>query len=175
MKALIIDKINNLDFNALRDKVSRGEINTLSFFSDSASNCAAIIEANRISVSTNIRCTLCKDSVENAARLGCQSITLVDDQAHRLEYSFGVDVLKFKPLLRELAELCHSYNIRCGVATDFRHENILHAQDCGADFVEVDFAKYNEHKEHYDLAIEIAHERELDIVKKSDSNLVIIK
>jgi pyridoxine 5'-phosphate synthase PdxJ len=95
------------------------------------------------------------------------AIVIKEDQRTKLEYSFGVDVLKFKSELRDFFSKCHVLNIKCGISTDYRHENILHAQDAGADFAEIDFSLYNKEKNDYDLALEIAKERGFEIVKKN--------
>ena len=94
------------------------------------------------------------------------SIVIDEDPRTKLEYSFGVDVLKFKNELRNFFSKCHAMNIKCGVSTDYRHENILHAQDAGADFAEIDFSGYEKNKADYDLALEIADERNFKIIKK---------
>lgn len=91
------------------------------------------------------------------------SIVFVSDAAHRLEYSFGIDVLKYKPLIRDYVQRAKASGISCGVETDFRHENILHAGDCGADFVEIDVSAYTDYRDHYALGIEIANERGIGV------------
>lgn len=90
-------------------------------------------------------------------------VVLAADEQHRLEYSFGIDVLKYKPLIRQYIQLLSAENIKTGIETDFRHENILHAGDCGADFVVIDVSNYLEYREHYALGIEIANERGIGV------------
>ena len=92
-----------------------------------------------------------------------QCVVIAADPAHRLEYSFGVDVLKFKPQIRDFVAALSAAGIPCGIETDYRHENILHAGDCGVQFVEIDASEYHKFGEHYHLAIEIANERGIQV------------
>lgn len=103
------------------------------------------------------------DFLEQAIAARPDYVVFVANEDTRLEYSFGIDVLKFKPLLREYVGVASAAGISCGVATDFRHENILHAGDCGADFVEIDVSNYMEYRDHYALGIEIANERGIGV------------
>ncbi len=110
-----------------------------------------------------LRGPLMPDFLADALQVHPDAVVFVADAAHRLEYSFGIDVLKHKPLIREYIAKAAALGICCGVETDFRHENILHAGDCGADFVEIDVDNYLEYREHYILGIEIANERGIGV------------
>lgn len=112
-----------------------------------------------------LRGPLAPDTIERAIEAHPDFLVFVADEPHRLEYSFGIDVLKFKPQIRECVDTAKRQipGTRCGLETDFRHENILHAGDCGADFVEIDVSNYLEYREHYALGIEIANERGIGV------------
>lgn len=111
-----------------------------------------------------LRGPLALDFVEQAIAARPDAVVFVADTEHRLEYSFGIDVLKYKQLIRKYIELLSAEKIKTGIETDFRHENILHAGDCGADFVEINTDNYLQYREHYILGIEIANERGIGVV-----------
>lgn len=116
-----------------------------------------------------LRGPLTPDFLGEARSLDVGEVVFVADPAHRLEYSFGIDVLKYKPLIRQYVGEIKALGRRCGIETDFRHENILHAGDCGVDFVEIDVSNYLEHRDHYALGIEIANERGIGVVVSGDN------
>ena len=174
IQGLIVDADNELSINSLRS-INPSEYR---FVSVLAENLNFVTNGNLPSesdVKLNIRCNFASENLSAAFSAQPHSITIIPDNEHILEYSFGVDVLKFKPQIREIINRCHSYNIKCGVATDFRHENILHAGDCGADFVEIDYYQYDNNKAQYKLAEEIAKEREIILIKKEKNTLTYFK
>jgi len=111
-----------------------------------------------------LRGPLTPDFLRDALKEHPQRVVVTADDTHRLEYSFGVDVLKFKPQIRDFVRELSDAGIECGVETDFRHENILHAGDCGAAFVEIDVSNYLPMRQHYIQGIEIANERGIGVV-----------
>lgn len=174
IQGLIVDADNDLSFKSL-ESVNISEYRFISVFAEKLDFVKNRCLSPKSDVKLNIRCNFAPENLSAAISARPHSVTIVADKEHILEYSFGVDVLKFKPQIREIINCCHNYNIKCGVSTDFRHENILHAGDCGADFVEIDYNQYDNNIEQYKLTEEILKERDLDLIKKEKNTLTYFK
>lgn len=166
-EGFVIDDVNSLSVNALRDMALQ-DSTILSIRwnlenSDAVHNLMAQYPGR-----FHVRGPICEDFVKFCLANSPKGITVEGSGKFRLEYSFGLDVLKFKPQLRDF--FSHFQDIDyLAVETDFRHENILHAGDCGAGVVEICVSDYLKDREHYIDGIEVASMRDMQVAVMGDT------
>ncbi|MCQ2253651.1 MAG: hypothetical protein MJZ61_09390 [Bacteroidales bacterium] len=170
-KGIIINELNKLTFNYFRDNLMP-EYDVISILwtkeNEQLLQKVLLLSPSKI----NIRGSLDHEFFRFCNVVRPKSVTIEGSGDYRLEYSFGLDVLKYKGLLMEFlgsigCEGCH------GVCTDFRHENVLHSGDAGASFVEMEVRDYDANRDYYRDAIEVAAMRDMKVRVSGDTSSII--
>lgn len=170
-KGIIIKDLSKLTFSELRDSVLPAyDVVSICWTTKYADVIRKIMPLAPQKI--NLRGSLDHEFFRFCSLILPKSVTIEGTGDYRLEYSFGVDVLKYKGLIMEFFGSI-GYNGCHGVCTDFRHENVLHSGDAGASFVEIEVAGYDENRDYYRDAIEVAAMRDMQVRLSGDSAALV--